>query len=587
MYKSLENAIRGVFTEEKADMGDVQDLLRKTLEKEGGAAGLGALEKACDEKGHKGVNVKDVLSKMPDVALHKHGDYYLKENMAKKCGEGEYWCNKDQKCKPIPPGMKVDKDGILMKEEPSGDCKCTTEECDCNEPICVTCGKERDVVREASDDHIIMQLRKAQDVRGNKEIKFRRGSAKVDPRHIDKILKLHNHPGMKPNDKRKLRIMISKSPQDLAKVAKGIREDTTTLNYIDYNVKTISEEFILSESVKLDRYKKANRGKSPNPRQVSMYAFTTKKSGDPKDKEMTIIDKPMKLADAGKEAMKKLRSKNVYVMENLEEIAPAVAAVARAAAPAIAKAVVKKASGSSNNEEKEDEVKPHMMYDPKTGKGVMAKDKADHERLAKKGYVHDKPEVKEKFANAAQQAAVMAKLKKDGKYKEKNEAYDEPQGQAKRMSSPLQKARMDKEKADRDRDGKLKAGIGAMKKAGNAKADAEKDDMSKRLQSREKEKRQRELAKKSREKGEYDKAKAHDDLARKDANESVKTRLDKIIEYALKKEVKSAPKGYHFTKSGQLKKGDADVDGDGGEKLRSDPLDKRRKKIPPLPENDK
>lgn len=39
----------------------------------------------------------------------------------------------------------------------------------------------------------------------------------------------------------------------------------------------------------------------------------------------------------------------------------------------------------------------------------------------------------------------------------KSEAYDEPQGQAKRIMSPLQKARMDKEKADRDRDGKLKS----------------------------------------------------------------------------------------------------------------------------------
>ncbi len=39
----------------------------------------------------------------------------------------------------------------------------------------------------------------------------------------------------------------------------------------------------------------------------------------------------------------------------------------------------------------------------------------------------------------------------------KNEAYDEPQGQAKRIASPLQKARMDKEKADRDREGKLKS----------------------------------------------------------------------------------------------------------------------------------
>ena len=64
------------------------------------------------------------------------------------------------------------------------------------------------------------------------------------------------------------------------------------------------------------------------------------------------------------------------------------------------------------------------------------------------------PPLPEKFANAAQQAAVMAKLKKSGKYDGK-EAYDEPQGHAKRMMSPLQKARMDKEKADRDRDGKL------------------------------------------------------------------------------------------------------------------------------------
>lgn len=64
------------------------------------------------------------------------------------------------------------------------------------------------------------------------------------------------------------------------------------------------------------------------------------------------------------------------------------------------------------------------------------------------------PPLPEKFANPAQQAAVMAKLKKSGKYDGK-EAYDEPQGQAKRMVSPLKKVRMDKEKADRNRDGKL------------------------------------------------------------------------------------------------------------------------------------
>ena len=34
------------------------------------------------------------------------------------CKVGEYYCNTDQKCKPIPSGYKVDEDGMLMKEEP-------------------------------------------------------------------------------------------------------------------------------------------------------------------------------------------------------------------------------------------------------------------------------------------------------------------------------------------------------------------------------------------------------------------------------------------------------------------------------------
>ena len=42
-----------------------------------------------------------------------------------------------------------------------------------------------------------------------------------------------------------------------------------------------------------------------------------------------------------------------------------------------------------------DDFEPHMMYDPKTGEGFMAKTLDDHERMKKMGYVHDKPEVKE------------------------------------------------------------------------------------------------------------------------------------------------------------------------------------------------
>ena len=46
----------------------------------------------------------------------------------------------------------------------------------------------------------------------------------------------------------------------------------------------------------------------------------------------------------------------------------------------------------------EKDFKPHMMYDPKTGKGVMANKYADHVRLDKMGYVHDKPKVEENRA---------------------------------------------------------------------------------------------------------------------------------------------------------------------------------------------
>ena len=40
---------------------------------------------------------------------------------------------------------------------------------------------------------------------------------------------------------------------------------------------------------------------------------------------------------------------------------------------------------------KDEKFEPHMMYDPKTGKGKMAKVEKDHKDLAKKGWTHDKP----------------------------------------------------------------------------------------------------------------------------------------------------------------------------------------------------
>ena len=40
--------------------------------------------------------------------------------------------------------------------------------------------------------------------------------------------------------------------------------------------------------------------------------------------------------------------------------------------------------------------KPHMMYDPKTGRGYKANKMADHLSMKKKGYTHTKPKKKKK-----------------------------------------------------------------------------------------------------------------------------------------------------------------------------------------------
>ena len=49
--------------------------------------------------------------------------------------------------------------------------------------------------------------------------------------------------------------------------------------------------------------------------------------------------------------------------------------------------------GSKHKKMEEDkEFKPHMMYDPKTGKAYKAEKPEDHERMKKLGYTHEKPE---------------------------------------------------------------------------------------------------------------------------------------------------------------------------------------------------
>ena len=65
---------------------------------------------------------------------------------------------------------------------------------------------------------------------------------------------------------------------------------------------------------------------------------------------------------------------------------------------------------------KEGEFKPHMMYDPETGKGYKAEKPEDHERMSKMGYTHEKPkkvdEVEEPRAKGEKDFKDAHKVKK-------------------------------------------------------------------------------------------------------------------------------------------------------------------------------
>ena len=60
----------------------------------------------------------------------------------------------------------------------------------------------------------------------------------------------------------------------------------------------------------------------------------------------------------------------------------------------------------------EADFKPHMMYDPKTGKGYKAEKEEDHLRMKDMGYTHEKPEVKEDLDEAKFSDGMIDKLKK-------------------------------------------------------------------------------------------------------------------------------------------------------------------------------
>ena len=60
----------------ETSLKDIKDIIKKTLEKEGGAAGLKPIKKAVAKKDKpKGFKLTNILKKMSGVEQHQDGDY--------------------------------------------------------------------------------------------------------------------------------------------------------------------------------------------------------------------------------------------------------------------------------------------------------------------------------------------------------------------------------------------------------------------------------------------------------------------------------------------------------------------------------
>ena len=282
---------------------------------------------------------------------------------------------------------------------------------------------------DASDDdvksaskNIIMQLRKSVTMNGRHDVEFASGKKKVDKRMaqaaMDKFMRIR-----RPDDKLKFQQKLAKSYKDFLLALKEQYEmvevkedyvcedcgceqgnadpncscpnDSTDLQ-ASYWVKkeSVDEGFELEEGMKMN-----------DPKLLKMF--------DKLKKGSKIKLKTSSTISQGKDYVEYIvKSKNTVNKGRVEKITLATVGNEKA----VKKFLYKRDGtvgfaigdmGASIDDIKED-FTPHMMYDPKTGKGYKADKEADHLKMKDMGYTHEKPDVKEaKFSND-----MIDKLKK-------------------------------------------------------------------------------------------------------------------------------------------------------------------------------
>ena len=309
--------------------------------------------------------------------------------------------------------------------------------------------KATDKDQELAKKNMIMQLRKSKDTKGNFSIEFQDGKKqKVDPKFVELLLKAHDMI-QKPRDKEQFVGMISKSYRDMLKTAKMVSKQLRMGEEVILEAK---EEYVC-EDCGCEQGNADPNCSCPNDSTDLQASYWVKKEeieidemkmDDPKlnkifdklKKGQTIKLKTSSTISKGKDFVDYIvKSKNTVNKGRVEKIT-----MARKDSPTSAKRYLYKrdekvtmAFGDmavSPVDIKEgvepiqwpsqplpEDFTPHMMYDPKTGKGYKAEKEADHLRMKDMGYTHEKPEMKEEEEPQKPDSAKEVEQGRDDKKK--------------------------------------------------------------------------------------------------------------------------------------------------------------------------
>ncbi|QZI94307.1 hypothetical protein MelnitzEXVC044M_20 [Methylophilales phage Melnitz EXVC044M] len=273
--------------------------------------------------------------------------------------------------------------------------------------------KATDKDQELAKKNMIMQLRRSKDTKGNISIEFKDGKKqKVDPKFVELLLKAHDMI-QKPRDKEQFVGMISKSYRDMLKTAKMVSKQLRMGEEVILEVK---EEYVC-EDCGCEQGNADPNCDCPNDSTDLQASYWVKKEeieidemkmDDPKlnkifdklKKGQTIKLKTSSTISKGKDFVDYIvKSKNTVNKGRVEKVT----LVTKGNEKSVKKFLYKRDGkvtfaigdmGASIDDIKED-FTPHMMYDPKTGKGYKAEKEADHLRMKDMGYTHEKPEMDE------------------------------------------------------------------------------------------------------------------------------------------------------------------------------------------------